>query len=147
MKNIKYSKKDLIKDVTKEAIALKQNATKAEINRLDFSSLDPEDHCGCIYGQMTGDCRSSRASALIFKSCKRFIDFTSASKIRTLKDVRENVNGETINGVNSDKDFLRTRDNGDIKYFSTIESYILMPFAKNNNLVAFLKGETDALNL
>jgi hypothetical protein len=34
-----------------------------------------------------------------------------------------------------------------LKYLSTIEAYIMLPEANNANLIAFLRGETESLEL
>ena len=60
-------KSTLIKLVRQEAKNIKENATKQEIERLKIKSLDPSNTEGCIYGQMTGNCYSERANALIVK--------------------------------------------------------------------------------
>lgn len=143
---MKYSKADFIEDVIKEVKSLKENARKKELENLDFENLDPQSFQHCIYGQMTGNCTSLRASQLIVKSCKRFIDFTNAHEISNLNHVKANVNGRTIRGVRDAKGFQKTRPY-EIQYLSTLETYIIMPWAKNKNLIAYLKGETDDLVL
>lgn len=53
----------------------------------------------------------------------------------------------TVNGVTVEN-FVATRT-GYIapSHFSAIEAYILLPEAQNANLIAFLKGETETLEL
>ncbi len=50
--------------VNEEALNLKKYATKEEIEKLDFTKLDPQDHRLCIYGQMTGHCANKRSIEL-----------------------------------------------------------------------------------
>lgn len=64
MKNKQY----LIERVVEEATALKQFATKEELSKIDADIIDPFHTDLCIYGQMTGDCHSERASHL-FHAC------------------------------------------------------------------------------
>jgi hypothetical protein len=147
-----YTKKQFIEDVKKEARALRKNASRAELNKLEFEILNPSAFESCVYGCMTGDCRSPRAATLIHKSCKRY--FHQLSGLRHCQDVgtrpmdiiKEKVKGSKVKGVESAKDFRNTRS-GVIRYFSSIETYILMPGNKNKNLIAYLKGERNDLVL
>ena len=119
--------------VTAEVASLKVNATKYEIDRLNFSKLDTTSRSYCVYGQMTGDCFSSRATTLIKQSCERVFKATYGTKL---------VEGR-INGSPSDKN----RDD----FWSPIEIFIDQPRNKKNGnnerLIKYLKGETDVLNL
>lgn len=56
--------KEFVKMVRKEIKALKFNATKRELNKLNFDEFDHTSKFNCIYGQMTGHCRSKRAKEL-----------------------------------------------------------------------------------
>jgi hypothetical protein len=52
------------------------------------------------------------------------------------------VNGKTV------KNFIDERTGTQFpSHFSAMEAYILLPEAKNANLIAFLRGETDNLEL
>jgi hypothetical protein len=59
------------------------------------------------------------------------------------------VNGESIEGVNSADDFNEHREGHSYSmfHFSAIEAYILTPQANNANLISFLRGETETLEL
>lgn len=145
----KYTKADFIEDVKKEAKALRKHATKDELAHLTTAALDPTDYNKCVYGLMTGDCRSVRASELIFSCCKRYFDTEDEWEVdASLEQIKRVVNGKTIVGVNDYKEFdeERTNFNG-IRYYSSIEMYILRKDAKKKNLIAYLKGETNDLNL
>jgi hypothetical protein len=147
MTKTRYTKASLIADVKKEAIALRQNATEMELLALENRTFNPKSYYDCIYGQMTGDCRSQRAAELVFSCCKRYIDFSNDYiSLSTLGDVKKHINGAKIKGVETPKD-LRVHRKSCIRYFSSLEGYILMPFAKNDNLIAFLKGKTETLDL
>jgi hypothetical protein len=145
-----YTKKQFLEDVAKEARALRHKATKRELDELDFSLLDPKDEQMCIYGQMTGDCKSKRAAELILSCCKRFVDMPKEDfeqlPISSFTALRPQINGSKIEGVKTAKDFQKTRKDF-VSHFSAIEAYILLPNAKNKNLIAFLKGERKDLVL
>lgn len=118
-----YTFEQLKDDVRKEAEALKNHATSEERGRLDIDTLQPSNTNHCIYGQMAQSCDSYRGIELI-KSCAP-IFFSNGS---TSKD-------------------LITRNSYGPSYWSPIELYILKPEAKNANLIAFLRGETETLEL
>lgn len=144
----KYTKSQFLIDVAKEAKAIKKHATEREIARLDFSSLEPDQPENCIYGQMTGNCKSSRACRLIFNCCQRYICNTYEGKIKEngFADIKGNVNGEKIDGIDTPRKLKREREVS-LDHFSALEAYILLPNAKNKNLIAFLKGERKDLVL
>lgn len=60
---------EFFKRTLEEITNLKQYATKEEINKLDFTDLNPNLRYSCIYGQMTGNCWSPRALELITLCC------------------------------------------------------------------------------
>lgn len=59
--------KEFIKLVRKKIIALKKNATKKQLSRLDFETFNPYHYCLCIYGQMTGFSLDEEAKKLTKK--------------------------------------------------------------------------------
>lgn len=118
-----YTFEQLKEDVRKEAEALKIHATVEEREKLDISKLKPNSTSFCIYGQMTGDCDSRRASHLIKNCTKIYIEAGSA------------IDHMELNAVFAD---FR---------WSPIEFYILQKEARNANLIAFLRGETETLTL
>ena len=141
------TKEQFLKDVRTEINNIKKYATKAEINRLDFENLEPENYNRCIYGQMTDDCTSPRASELIFKSCARYISPGDNNiKINSFTKLKSQINGKTIPGVKNNKQFANTRIHY-IDHFSSLEAYIMLPKAKNKNIISYLKGETKKLIL
>lgn len=129
--------KDVLeKLVTMEAKKLKSIATKDELNLLDFDRLDPECRSSCIYGQMTGNCNSSRAIDLIKKSCTQV--YTKGP------DAINTFNGVKLNGKPNN-----SRVGHNIAYFSPIEIFIYKHENREQNnkiLIEFLKGETKTLN-
>lgn len=141
-----YTFEQLKEDVRKEAEALRVYATKEEREGLDFETFSPSNIGGCIYGQMTGDCYSHRAAILIRGCCVRYFKH---NVVPALFDVRSNmtriqqhVDGETVS------DFVKVRSNSSPESrFSAIEAYICLPEARNANLIAYLRGETETLEL
>lgn len=137
---MRYTKSQFLDDVKKEAKALKEHATKEEIRLLSLGTLDPQNKLMCIYGQMTGTCVSRRAAELIDKCCKKY--FKLYPQINTgMRHVSESL-------MTSINEFVSERSESlKIKHLSSIETYIMQPFAKNDNLIAYLKGETKKLEL
>ncbi|MDL5046504.1 hypothetical protein QQ054_10715 [Oscillatoria amoena NRMC-F 0135] len=114
--------------VRQEADNLKKYATTEELSRLDFEELTPADPNFCIYGQMTGYCRGNRAMELLSLSSLPYSDRLSEYK------------PTTANG------YIKLAPTG-LNAFSPIEFYICQPGANNSKLIAYLKGETDNLEL
>ena len=50
-----------IQSVITEIETIKEHATDEEKARLNWGTFDPSDSTLCIYGQMTGDCCSTRS--------------------------------------------------------------------------------------
>lgn len=126
--------------VITEAKLLRENATKDELNKLNFIRLDPESKTQCIYGQMTGLCHSVRANELIYKCAKRVYNINRDNGWDLIQGAKLNGSPKKIEGyVNRIK-----------LYFSPIEKFIAQK--KNNQgvnnkiLVDFLKGERETLN-
>ncbi len=137
---MKYTKKKFLEDVAKEARAIKKHATEKEILNLSFENLNVASFNNCIYGQMTGDCTKQRGVELIETCCKRYVDLDSITRIRWegWKAISRKINGTKPPSK---------RYPGTIKFLSSIEAYIAMPTAKNENLIAYLKGERKDLVL
>lgn len=138
-----YTFEQLIEDVKKEAEALRKKATPEELSKLNFNSLDPHHLNKCIYGQMTGHCNSVRGVQLIEACAIRYIkdgDLTYVAR-DGFKRIQDRVNGATVEDLYYDRSSLT-----DVHY-SAIEAYILLPEARNANLIAYLRGETEILDL
>lgn len=154
-KKINYTKAQFLKDVAKEARKLKRAATTTEIDNLNARTLDPRNYGSCIYGQMTGDCRSKRAAELIFGCCNRYLELPDGEDLTGADDdekggsfakMKKNINGKEIEGISNATDFKESRRYS-ANYYSSLEAYILLPTAKNKNLIAFLRGERKDLVL
>ncbi len=131
----------LIPLVIAEAIKLKDNATREEINNLNIARLDANDVTSCIYGQMTGNCYSKRAVSLIELSCEKVI------RVSTKTCVNGTLNGSPVKAI---RDFYwspievfiyRNQFNGGKRISKSVKQ------DENKKLVAFLKGETEILTL
>ncbi len=139
-----YTFEQLKEDVRKEAEALKVHATKKELVRLDISKLRPDNMSRCVYGLMTGNCYNERAAILINNCAIRYFrdGVISSLEINGFQGIHEFINGSTVD------DFVTSRRNMEkAVHFSAIEAYILLPEANNANLIAFLRGETETLEL
>ena len=126
-----YDFDQLIWDTTNEAILLKLHATRRELSRLDFEMCDGLNAFRCIYGQLTGYCFSERALKLIQKCATVF--FCSFD----------------LNFDNIDKASIKKslHCSGEIRYYSAIEMYAAHPLANMPALVAFLKNQTQTLDI
>jgi|SRR6185295_18110077 len=146
-----YTKEQFLADVKAEAVALRQHATKEELGRLSFDLLDSANFEHCVYGQMTGNCCSTRALELIWLCCTRFIKMPANKDlpIGSFTALRSCINGVRPENISTLEQFNTTRDKlwGEIQHFSSIEGYIYLPDSKNENLISYLRGETDDLNL
>lgn len=132
-----YTFEQLKEDVRKEAEALRVHATAAELEMIEFNSLKSDDRTACIYGLMTGDCYSERAAHLIDKCA-----------ITHFEGLPEDMEEVSRYLTEKPKYFLDTRvDPWLPSTFSAIESYICLPEADTANLIAYLRGETENLEL
>ncbi len=127
------TRKEVMQDLVKEeAKNLKKNANKEELQRLNFKNLISNDYKYCIYGQITGDCYSDRAEALIRSGCTRVYD---AKDTLNLGDSKVNGNHKSL-----DRDV----------FFSPIEVFIDQGInqtnGNNEKLIKYLKGKSRILN-
>lgn len=141
-----YTFEQLKEDVRKEAQALRVHATKEERERLSFSTLNPSNIDRCIYGQMTGNCYSERAALLIHDCCVRYFKHNVVLALfdgrSNMMRIQQHVNGTTV------ENFVKERNGSNpYSHFSAIEAYICLAEANNANLIAFLRGETETLEL
>lgn len=117
--------------VKKEAANLRENATKNELARLNFTSLLPNSKQKCVYGQMTGECNSRRATELITQCCKRVFenDYSLVDNIQAAP-----LNGSPVGKSRS-------------SFWSPIEVFIIQHNNSLNNkeLISYLKGEKYSL--
>lgn len=142
----KYTQEQFLQDVANEAKLIKLHATPEEIDELNLDTFDPADSRSCIYGQMTGDCKSRRACELILLCCMRFIKNPFYNIEEGFEGIKGYVNGEKIDRINNAQDLMQDRG-ATINHLSAIETYIMMPKANIENLIIFLKGEGEDLVL
>lgn len=144
-------KKDFLRDVMHEIEMLKKHGTKAEKNRLNFDKFSPNSAQQCIYGQMTGDCRSKRAHKLMELSCVRIFDL-SASDCDIHESMHMNTVLKYVNGPFKsqgwDKPFtyIPKLIYRYFNYLSVLEGYIKLD-RNNKEIIEYIKGEIDTLNL
>lgn len=136
---MEITKNQWLKDVKAEVVALRNYATKSELNLLDVTRINPQNYTMCIYGQMTGDCRSDRSSELVKKCC---IKYTYA-KDEVMRDWN-NFKNQIIENI---PQLDRKKTSYWFNYYSALEHYIMMPDADLAGIVAYLKGETDDWNI
>jgi len=123
----------LVNLVIDEARLLKETATKAELDRLSINvkHLNPDSPTKCIYGQMTGDCETQRATDLIKLCCQKVYEVKTRTHV---------ITKSVLNGSPKDK----TRE----QFFSPIEVYIFVAqdkLDKLQNLLSYLKGKKETL--
>jgi hypothetical protein len=142
--NTTYTFDQLKEDVRKEAEALRIHATQEERGRLDLKKLDPKSIDRCIYGLMAGSCNSERAATLISLCACRYVMDYMLTEVASegFGRIQRKVNGEKVEGFFNE----RTGDMA-TKHYSAIEAYILLPEANNANLISYLRGETEMLDL
>jgi hypothetical protein len=130
---MKYITKKLKELVTDEATKLRKHATQKERLRLNFESFSPRYPQSCVYGQMTYACRSKRAVELLDACAIPFADNHNPSFI----------NDKSYSGL--DKEF---EDTCLETVYSPIEVYICFNGrAKNEHLLAYIRGDVDKLEL
>lgn len=118
-----------------EADNLRKHASADELSNLDFEHLNSNDVECCIYGQMTGMCFEERASELIALCAPMFVEWNFES------DEEFSI----FNNKMLRKTFKAPDDDG--RSLSPIEVYIGHKNAKSKNLIEYLRGETDTLEL
>lgn len=136
------TKAQFLEDVRAEVVALRENATKEELSELSVGLLSSNDTRKCIYGQMTGDCYSERADALLDKCAVRVMQAGTELSGR----VAESSMIANANGPN-DGHFKNRSTLDAVTYFSALEAYIALQGAKNANVISYLRGETETLEL
>jgi hypothetical protein len=118
-------KETFIKKVQKELDKIKKRATKEEIDKLDFNSFRYDSQVACIYGQMTGDCDSVRATEIKKKTFKEIDGFGDHSGYKF-----------------EQQDFKKGKE------FTALEKYLFMVNSETHKeIIQYLKGETKEINL
>lgn len=143
---MKITQKQFLADVMHEIETLKKHATAKEKSKLDIEYLRPYNAEHCIYGQMTGDCRTPRALHLMKKSCVRIFDLKKDDlyPATPLKQVVKQLNGPFEEQGWTPGVIMEFRR--DWKYLSALEGYIQLR-RNNAGVIAYIKGEIDTLKL
>ena len=118
---------ELKKLVIEEATKLKQHATKTQLRKLAYLTLNGTSTKNCIYGKMTGDCYSREATRLLNLCATPY-----SSSINELTDPNQEIFKEGY--------FVRA-------VYSPIEYYIADQNAEKKALVDFLKGKRETLTV
>lgn len=113
-------------NVLKEIINLKKYATQEELDNLNINKLIPDLNDNCIYGQLTGNCFSERATRLIIKCCTSSVSFDTIKSEETTK--------------------YKPREDNRYTY-SFLEHCINTYCHNNTNIIAFLKSEINTITL
>jgi len=122
----KLLKKDFLAEVMTEIEHIKAHATTQEVERLNISFFDHNSPEHCIYGQMTGHCKSERAKVL----CPKVYS--------------------GIGGVSNSKWRKFSEQNFDKLYgeYTPLEKYLYMTkWLMHRGIIRYLKGETQKLKL
>lgn len=142
----KITKETFLKDVRTEVEGLKANATQEEISKLNIQFFNPDNKFACIYGQMTGNCSSKRAKELMDASCVRVTKLSDNVDEKTFDAVADKINGnytsQTWGTTWFDGTYIRNFD-----HLSMIELYIFLKGASPKNIMDYLKGEVETLEL
>ena len=126
--------------VIEEATNLKKYATKKELKKLDYNSLNGDDPKNCIYGKATGHCGNERSYKLI-RLC--------ATRVYNITNENYSITTSVLNGP---PEKLQDYSQRLSTYFSPIEKLLFRykPSVtagsnKIKRLVNFLQGKTDTL--
>lgn len=141
-------KNDFLEDVRQEIENIKKYATKEEKKKLDSFYFDPEDPNKCIYGLMTGYCRNDRAKFLISKCCVSIIENSFYANLN-IEYLKVDVRGDNELLIDAKSCRLDSKDDNHdgLWYISSLEQYIMRSEANNDQIISYIKGETDSLEL
>jgi hypothetical protein len=139
------SREEFLQDVRIEVEALKANATPREVAKLNIETFNADSKSLCIYGQMTGNCSSYRAKELMDASCVRVTNSSYEIENRPFDEVAEKINGDYA-GQTWREDWGQTYYRR-FSYLSMVEMYIFLKGASPKNIMDYLKGEVETLEL
>ncbi len=130
---------EILKEIVKgEVENIKKYASPEEIVKLDPNHFSSDDPTECIYGQMTGDCRSYRAMELIGLCCEKVMS-TEGLNWQILTECL--LNGKPVPIEDPSKRLEM--------YVSPLESFIHREKYNNagEKIIHYLKGKTETLEL
>jgi len=145
MKTTPITKKEFLDDVMHEINMLKKHATKEEKENLDFLEFNPLYPTRCIYGQLTGNCANKRAKDLMDKSCIRVMSLEDG--VDELRNKTFNKIKNKINGKYTQQTWEDVADSRFYSHLSSLEGYIALKNAKNEQILQYIKGEIDTIKL
>lgn len=143
----KITKTQFLADVTHEIEMLKLHATEEEKRKLNINRFSPNRAETCIYGQMTGDCRTDRAFSLMELSCTRTFDLQESDLCQndSFTTIQKLINGAFKGqGWDSTDNNINSRS---WRYLSALEGYIQINYGSHANILSYIKGEIDTLKL
>lgn len=141
---------EFLKDVKHEVEMLKLHTTAEEKARLNINEFGAANFFRCIYGLLTGSCATIRAKELMDLACIRVMDTTSGSLDVSNKNVSEIE--KLVNGQYEGQTWGEYDDDTEIyvrkfKYLSVLEGYICTKNARVAEIISYIKGETQTLEL
>jgi len=143
---ISQKRQKFLLDVMHEIDMLKLHATDAEKAKLNFYEFDYDSPTRCIYGQLTGKCASPRAKELMGVACIRVMHLDKG--ISSVANVEIDDEKFTINGEYTGQTWDGTKWSiRNYSYLSALEAYIATKDAKNADVIAYIKGEIETLEL
>lgn len=134
-------KSDFLKLVQIELDAIKINATKKEINKLNIKIFNHLDSDCCIYGQMTGSCISNRAKIIYTKLYKSITDssFIGTGLQHFKFSLHDFTEGSNFTPLEKYLFMCSKRDKNLEKYYD--------PSLKHKQIVSYLKGKINTIKL
>lgn len=133
-------KQEFLQEVQEELDNIKTKATKKEINNLKFKDLMHDSSSSCIYGLLTGDCKSDRAKEL---SPKNYY-YVQLDEFE--KDPWAILTNDNFYPF-EEQDFKTSSVIG-YGVFTALEKYLFMvdPL-KHKQIIKYLKGTLKTINL
>lgn len=137
---MKYTVEQFKADVIAECNALREHATPEELGRVN-KEIDPLSTTACIYGRMTGSCKSVRAVDLIRKCCMTSIELLTGWRL-ILSEVLDDSIMKAVKGT-----IAAEGREDEFDYLSALEAYIHFPAANIPAIQSYLTGQTQTLEL
>ena len=148
MKN--YNKKQFFQEVKEEIENIKKHTTIYEKQKLEFSWFHPNSGFDSIYGQLMGSSEFDQAIELIEKCCKRYCKFTFQTQNNSFfkyKEIKKAMCGTEMPSDFVNYNRFAGRNLRNLTSYSLLEAYTKSEYANNENILSYIKGETDKLIL
>lgn len=148
--------KEFYKIVEEEVKLLRENINEEEVSNIGimFESGYTQ---SCVYGQITGHCSSNRSKYLMNKcvsywvSNSSYLDDVRVGHMHSDYDVcffeyRLSINSSLQDS--SPYEFVEdVEDSRNYYSYTPLEAYIMLYGSKDNEIIDYLKGDTNELNL